>query len=313
MSLGLAGIYAAIVTPFDQDDRPAPSQLKAHMRHLERKGCDGVLVCGTTGEAASLSVEERIEMFEAAHAAATGLKILAGTGAASLEDAVRLTRSAFDLEVNAVVVIPPYFHREVSFEGQCRFYELLLKRAVPADGQVLLYHNPIATVTHISFELITWLCDRFPDQVVGIKDSSSDLDHCLRLCRDFPQLKVFVGDDRLLGACLEAGGAGAITGLANIFADILSDVRREFENGRSFDAAQARLTDAHRLLDGLPRLPSIKMLLAKGGIIDREAVRPPLRPLTVEEIALLRQRFHLDAKLPASLDMADLSQTPLDS
>jgi 4-hydroxy-tetrahydrodipicolinate synthase len=304
----LEGVFAAAVTPFTDQERPAPEQLQKHLSYLEAKGCNGVLVCGTTGEAASLSVTERILMFKAAYEAGTKLKLLAGTGAASLEDAVELTRAAFDIGMGAVVVIPPYFYRDAPLEGLCQFYASLLRRAVPEDGRVLLYHNPIATITDISFELIFWLCDHFPDQINGIKDSSSNLDHGIQLTTKFPHLRVFVGDDRLLASTLEAGGAGAITGLANVFPDMLRDVYQLFQNGKPTSEAQNRLSETHAQLNGLPRLAAIKMLLSAGHVISDARVRPPLRGLTPDELDVLSKRFNLGLNVPQSLDLSELSQ-----
>jgi len=308
MAHPLDGVYAAVVTPFDGEGKVLDEPLQAHLRHLERKGCDGALVCGTTGEAASLSVEERVAVFEAARRAGVKLKLLAGTGAASLEDAVRLTRSAFDSGADAAVVIPPFFHRELSDDGLFLFYSRLVERSFPADGRLLLYHNPVTTSTSISFELIRRLIDRFPDQVVGIKDSGSDLDHSRRLNQEFPHLRVFVGDDRHLSANLAASGAGAITGLANLFADLLRDILRHHRAGSPTADAQQRLDHAHGLLKGVPRVAGTKALLAAGHVIPSDTVRPPLRPLTAVERALLAERFHLDERLPDKVDLAELAR-----
>ena len=308
MALPLDGVYAAVVTPFDVDGRVLVDALQGHLRHLERKGCHGVLVCGTTGEAASLSVEERIAVFEAASRTGTKLRLLAGTGAASLEDAVRLTHAAFDGGADAVVVIPPYFNRESSDDGLFLFYEDLVKRAVPADGRLMLYHNPVTTITSISFDLIRRLCDRFPEQVAGIKDSGSDLEHSRQLNHYFPNLCVLVGDDRHLAANLEAGGAGAITGLGNLFADLLSDIYRFHHAGESTAAGQQRLDHAHGLFNGIPRIAGTKAILAAGRVIPADAVRPPLRPLTAAERDLLAERFHLNERLPDKVNLADLAR-----
>lgn len=306
MTHELDGVYAAIVTPFDADGRLLPEPMQTHLAVLERKGCDGVLVCGTTGEATSLTVAERIALVKAAVDAGTGLKVLAGTGAAGLEDTVELTRSAFDDGADAVVVLPPFFWREPNHEGVCLFYEQLIARAVPSDGRLLLYHNPVATITSISVELIRRLCDRFPDQVVGVKDSGSNLEHSHLLTRDFPQLRIFVGDDHHLSAHLAHGGAGAITGVGNIFPDLLRDVRDAHLTGSPTSDAQKRLDDAAARLDGIPRMAALKALLAAGRILPHAAVRPPLRPLTADEQALLDERFHLNERLPDKVNLADI-------
>lgn len=303
MNQNIEGTYAAVITPFGNDTKPVLDELVGHLHHLKKKGCDGVLVCGTTGEGTSMSVPERKMVLKAAVEANTGLHIFAGTGAASIEDAIDLTQSAFDSGVSGVVVLPPFFFRELQFEGICDFYSILLTRAVPTEGSLLLYHNPIATNTFVSLDLLKWLSDRFPQQVVGIKDSSNDLSHTRQLCSEFPHLSVFVGDDRLLAPARLSGAAGAITGLANIFADLLKDAWQAVRETADTENAQQRLSAAHAMLDGLPRIAAIKTLLYLGRVIKNPQVRAPLRGLTEQEQVTLRERFNLTLPLPKTLDV----------
>jgi 4-hydroxy-tetrahydrodipicolinate synthase len=308
MTRELDGIYAAAVTPFDANGALLAEQIEGLMRYFERKGADGVLICGTTGEAASMSVTERIQALNSARAAGTKLRMLVGTGAASIEDAVTLTRNAFDIGADGVVVLPPFFNKEMSVDGLFLFYDQLITRAVPSDGRLLLYHNPVTTITSISFELIHRLCDRYPEQIVGIKDSGSDLEHSRKLNTEFPHFHVFVGDDRHLSENLAAGGAGAITGVSNIFCDLLRDVRTKFAAGEPVDAAQERVNDAHSRFQGMGRLAAFKTLLVAGRIIPEPTVRPPLKPLGADERALLEERFHLNESMPGVVDLADLAK-----
>src|SRR5574341_1590862 len=170
----LNGIYAAITTPFDSAGQPAYEQFQRLLRHLEVLGCHGVLIAGTTGEGPSLSVQERIALLKAAVAANSGLRLLAGTGAASLEDAIALARAAFDEGAAGIVVIPPFFYSRPSVSGLVDFYSRLIEAAVPSGGAVYLYHNPAVSAPLIEPELISRLIDRYPEQVVGIKDSRSE-------------------------------------------------------------------------------------------------------------------------------------------
>jgi len=297
MTNNIGGVYAASITPFGEDDHPDYEQFAAHLKHLRSRGCHGALVGGSTGEAQSLSVDERVKLVSSAAEANTGLRLLAGTGAASLEDAITLTRAAFEHDIAGVVVIPPFFFKNPPEEGLLAFYAELIRRAVPRDGHLLLYHNPVLTSTAISPALIRSLLEMFPEQVVGIKDSSSNFEHTQMLRKEFPELQVLVGDDRHLEDGLGAGGAGAITGLANLFPDMLADVYDFHQDGKPTGEAQARLTEAHHKLDGLPRLAAIKAVLAAGKVIRSAAVRPPLRTLTDAEMDIARDRFNFELKL----------------
>jgi 4-hydroxy-tetrahydrodipicolinate synthase len=293
----LRGIHAAVATPFGLDGKPDPEQLKPYLQHLAQHGCHGVLLAGTTGEGPSLSVQERIGLFAAVSRIKTSLVILAGTGAASLEDVVALTRAAFEHGMAAAVIIPPFFYKNADEDGLFAFYAEIIRRAVPGDGAVLLYHNPAVCGVGLSFGLVRRLFEAFPRHVVGIKDSSGDLEYARQLIEELPGFQVLVGDDRLLASALTAGGAGAITAVANVAPHLLRNVYDLYQQSASLTEAQAQLTDERCKFEGLPLAASVKALLVARGLIQSAEVRPPLRPLTASQQALLRSRFK-DEGLP---------------
>ncbi len=295
MTPSLAGIYAAVATPFDDDGGLALGDLVSLLGHLAAQGCHGVLVAGTTGEGPSLSVAERRALFRAAVGADTGLRILAGTGAASLTDACELARAAFDAGVTGIVPIPPFFYADPPLEGLVHFYTTIITTAMPSDGWLMLYHNPFVSAPPVSLELIARLTDAFPEQVIGIKDSSGDPMHAQTLVSRWPGFQVLIGDDRLLTPAIGWGVAGAITALAGLFPALVRAAYDAAATGEPSGPAQERLNNAYQQLDGLPRISAIKWLLAAGRLISQAAVRPPLSPLTDEHIALIEQRFHLNA------------------
>jgi 4-hydroxy-tetrahydrodipicolinate synthase len=290
MTKSLQGIYAAAITPFDDTGRPDYEQLITHLNGLAEQGCHGVLVSGTTGEGPSLSAAEREELFRRAASARNRLQILGGTGAASIEDTIRLTRAAFDAGLDAAVILPPFFYRFPTPEGVYQFYAAVIEQAVPEDGSVFLYHNPTVCDVPITPPLISQLRDSFPRQVVGIKNSSGEWEYNRTLCQIDPDFLVFVGSDSLLSSNLQAGGAGAITGLANLVPVLLRRVYDLHGQRGETEEAQAALDNAKLLLDGLPRIPAIKALLRLKGSISSDAVRPPLCHLTTSEIDELRKR-----------------------
>lgn len=313
MSTSLRGIYAAVVTPYGMDGHPSPEQFTSCLHHLAKRGCHGALVAGTTGEGTSLSVEERINLFKMAVQADSGLRLLAGTGAASLEDAVAITRGAFDAGCDAALVIPPFFYKKADVEGLFIFFDELIHQAVPSDGKVLLYHNPVAAAVGVPIELIRRLRDAYPQQVTGIKDSSQDWEHTQTLLDTFSDFDVFVGDDRLLSRSLEAGGAGSITLIANAFPDLAREVYDLHKAGKPNAEAQARLDEAHAQLNGLPRIPAVKFLLRAGRIIQIDAVRPPLRPLSDEELHAMLERFMLTEEMLRAIQFAKIVDPDEDS
>jgi 4-hydroxy-tetrahydrodipicolinate synthase len=289
--LELKGIYAAVVTPFGPDGKPEYEPFGPYLQHLAEHGCHGVLLAGTTGEGPSLSAQERAELFATVSRINADLVMLAGTGAASLEDVIFLTRTAFEHGMAAAVIIPPFFYKNADEDGLFAFYAEVIRRAVPDGGAVLLYHNPVVCSVALSFDLIRRLFETFPRCIVGIKDSSGDLEHAQQLIRALPGFQVLVGDDRLLASTLEAGGAGAITAVANVAPRLLRNVYDLHQQASPLAEAQARLTEERCKFEGLPLTASVKTLLTARGLIQNANVRPPLKPLTASQQALLCSRF----------------------
>ncbi len=277
----------------DEARSPALKVLETHLHRLAMEGCHGALLLGSAGESMSFSVEERIAITRAVAANRAGLQLVVGTGAASLTDAVALTRAAFDSGADGVMIAPPFFYRQAPLEGLVAFYTEVLMRGAPADGAVLLYHYPDVTGVPISFELIRRLRDRFPGQLAGIKDSSGDEEHLRALRREFPDLLVFVGNDKVLASALQVGGVGAISALANVASGMLLAVYDAHGREESVDAIQAELSQAKTRLSSYPTISAVKALLLAKGLLPNDYVRPPLHPLGLEDRARLLADFGL--------------------
>ena len=187
-----------------------------------------MLLAGTTGEGPSLSLGERKTLVAAAIAAAARVKVLACTTCASLPETIELTRHAFDQGAYAVTVMPPFFFKDVTEDGLYAFYRQVLDRAVPDGGRLLLYHIPQVTGVQVSFGLVARLLEAGEGRVVGIKDSAGDLEHCRELCRRFPELSVFTGNDQFILEALRSGASGCVTGLVNVFAPLAVAICRAF-------------------------------------------------------------------------------------
>ena len=295
-SFDLTGVFAAVATPLTEEDKPDLQTLQRHLHCLEEEGCSGALLMGTTGEGPSLGLAEREAIIQEAKPAAGSMKILAGTGCASLADTVHLTRRAFELGADAVLVVPPFYYKQVSEDGLLAYYQRLLDEAVPADGALLLYHIPQVTQVPISSGLLQGLIAHAPARVAGIKDSSGDFANMTALCEQAPQLCIFTGDDTLLLRALQCGAAGCITAVVNAFAPLAVDVFRTFHEGKDAAQLQEKLSEVRSVLDGFrPFTSSIKHLLARRYGAKGWSVRPPLMPLSSEkQQALMRQLSALE-------------------
>jgi len=302
------GILAAGLTPFTDALSVARSAFVRHTQWLLEHGCDGVLLFGTTGEGLSLTVDERIDGLEQLLSAEVPAeRLLVGTGALALPDAVRLTRKATAKGVGGVLVLPPFHFRQIRDEGVFRFYDRLVQEVGEADLRLYFYHFPELSGVPISFSVIQRLQDAYSDQVAGIKDSSGEWDHTEALCRAFPDLQVFSGTERLLLRLLDAGGAGCISATTNLTAPLAARVLAAWRDGADPDSIQEQLTTLRTAFAPVPTIPALKHILAQRlGATDWAATRPPLAPLTdaekstVEEIAdQLRDTVDLPGALSA--------------
>jgi 4-hydroxy-tetrahydrodipicolinate synthase len=297
----LSGVITAVLTPFDADGYPHIGRLQSHIRRLEAQGCDAVLLAGTTGEGPSLSLEERKTLVEAATATAVGVKVLACTTCASLPETVELTRHGFDQGVYGVTVMPPFFFKDVSEEGLYAFYRQVLDRAVPDGGRLLLYHIPQVTGVQVSFGLVARLLEGGEGRVVGIKDSAGDLEHCRELCRRFPTLNVFTGNDQFILEALRSGARGCVTGLVNVFAPLAVGIYQAFRTGDpAAEKLQSQFTRLWSILEPYQPYPALmKALLALHlDDLDWAQVRPPLVALPAARLQVLLDECS-DLELPA--------------
>lgn len=283
--LAITGVYCAAVTPVGDDYAPDHAAFVAHGHYLLDEGCDGLALLGTTGEANSFSLTERKALLEAAIAG--GLppeKLMPGTGVAALSETVDLTRHALSLGVTRVVMLPPFYYKNVSDDGLFAAYAEVAERVADARLQVVLYHIPQFSAVPITIPVIERLRARYPAIFVGLKDSAGDLGHMLALTKAFPDLSVLAGADPLMLPLLRQGGAGCITATSNLVAHDLAFIYRYHADPAKtaeVDAAQARVVAARNRVSQFAQIPSVKSLVAsRTGLPSWRRVRPPLLPLT---------------------------------
>jgi 4-hydroxy-tetrahydrodipicolinate synthase len=280
-------VFPAAITPLDRDLEPATDLLCAHARELLAVGCGGVLVLGTTGEAASLSLAARMRIVEAVGEAGLAPRAIIGTGACSLDETVRLTRLALEVGCPRVLVLPPYYYKGVSDDGLFDYFAMLVERVDDPDLRLHLYHFPAMAVICFSYALIGRLRAAFGEVIAGIKDSSGDRDHTLGLVERFPELAVYAGTERLLLEVVERGGAGCISATANVTAALAARLLET--SGAERVELSDRLAAARAALEALPVIAAMKQLYAwRMGDEGLARVLPPLRPLSAEEQRILR-------------------------
>ena len=291
----LSGVYAAAVTPLRDStlDLEAVPQLLAF---LASRGCHGAVLFGTTGEGPSFSPAEREALMRCASEARNsmpGFRLIAGTGTPSLSETVDLTKLAFELGFDGVLVVPPYYFRKATDNGLFLWFSELIQKAVPSDGFLLGYHFPNVAGIGFSLELLARLKDTFPTQFAGIKDSSHDADLARRLGESFDSdLAVFTGTDSYLQLAMQNKAAGCITAPANILSRDLRDVWDAINKGTDSTKAQKRVKEQRDILDKYPPFPpTLKALLHRVHGLPRWSVRAPLESLPQGLEEQVVQRF----------------------
>jgi len=297
------GVLAAALTPLDANLRPNHDLMADHSRWLLNNGCDGLAILGTTGEANSFSLAERINIIEAlVDNGIPGEKLLPGTGSCALTDAVELTGKAIEAGAGGVLMLPPFYYKDPSDAGLHAFFSEVIERIGDNRLKIYLYHFPRMSATPITHGLIELLRKDYPETVVGVKDSSGDLDNMLSMVREFPGFSVLSGADDLLLPVLQGGGGGCITACANVGSRLAADVYAGHLAGHNVDAAQERLVAVRREISQFPLPPALKTLMARHmGNDGWLNVRPPLTRLSEEQKTSLLAAFDgIDYEMPAA-------------
>jgi 4-hydroxy-tetrahydrodipicolinate synthase len=278
----LSGVIAAIATPIDESGAPDFKRAVNLARYLLGNGCDGLNVLGTTGEATSFSRDERKAVMSAYKAEGLPLdRLMVGTGAAAVSDAVALTRHAAELGFAGALVLPPFYYKGVPDDGLVAYIDTLVKATADRPIPIYLYHFPAMSGLPWHVALITRLLESFPSRIVGLKDSSGDMAYARSAAAIAPDFAVFPSTE---AALLEARGgafAGCISATANLNADLCARAWRGGDAG-ALDAAVA----IRKLFDGKPLVSGVKALLAHiHGDPALARVKPPLAAFSAADRA----------------------------
>jgi len=283
------GVIAAAVTPLNQDGSLALDDWPVLLDFFRRRGCHGALLFGTTGEGPSFSPAERLKIFQAVQSYRTtdpDFFLLAGTGTPSLDETVSLNRAAYDLGLDAVVVLPPYYFRKATDAGLFEWYYQVIQRSVPSGAAFLFYHFPAMTGVQLTLDAVARLMDAFPDRHFGMKDSTGEPQFALALGARFSKdLRVFTGADPLFDLALEHHATGCITAMANLRSLDLRCVWDARQQGHVDQAACLRLERARQVMNRYPPNPSLyKALLARFHNFPDWSLRPPLLPMPLQQL-----------------------------
>jgi 4-hydroxy-tetrahydrodipicolinate synthase len=277
------GIWVPVATPFRANLAIDYDRYIEHCIKLLDDGAHGLAVLGTTSEANSLDLGEREAVLErVVKSGISASQLLPGTGAPSIGDTVRLTRHAVALGVRGVLLLPPYYYKNVSDEGLYAFVAEVIRRVNDKRLAVYLYNFPQMTTISWSPVLVGLLTHDFPDTVLGLKDSSGQVHYVETLLEQNPGFAVFPSSESLLLRALRKGAAGCISATANTH---VTGIRWLYDGWQGADA-QAFHDMASGIREAIQPygwIPGVKAILAaRESTPDWARVRPPLDALNEE-------------------------------
>jgi len=303
-SARIRGVLAPVVTPFKSDLAPDSQRFIAHCKWLLSQNC-GLAVFGTNSEANSLSMEERaILLDELVAAGVDPSRIMPGIGCCSIMETVKLTKQAVGNGCAGVLMLPPFYYKDVSEEGLYRYFSEVVQRVGDARLKIYLYHIPPVAVVGITTGLVERLLAAYPSAIAGMKDSSGDwnntktfLDAFAETARPAPTARaartfdVFVGSESFLLSNMRNGGVGTISATANVNPAAIHKLYTEWDAADDADEQQSKLNVVREVFSSR-KFPSMIAALKQAIAIYADdpawrTVRPPLVELTPEQAKTL--------------------------
>ncbi len=288
----LGGIFVPSLTPVKADLSIDVERSVAFSKQLLADGCHGLCPFGTTSEANSFGLEERMTMLEAlVDSGISPTQLMPGTGTCAIPDTVRLTRHAVELGCAGVLMLPPFYYKGSSDDGLFRAFAEVIERVADDRLRIYLYHIPPVSQVPLSVALVGRLIKAYPTAVAGIKDSSGDWNNLNALLTNFPGFGIFTGSEKFLLATLRGGGAGTINAVANLIAPIQ---RHLYDNQDSPEVEkwQEHINLLRPIYGDVPPIPALKQIVAH---LRQDPswghVRPPFVEPTAAQTEALLQRF----------------------
>ena len=304
------GIYSAALTPINDDLSINKNLYLEHCQYLMKQGHDGLAIFGTTGEANSFSIKEKCDTIDFLLSNNLDSNLLIpGTGSSSVEDAIQLTKFAEKNKSRAVLILPPFYYKNVSDEGIINYFRKIIETVGSSDFHYLLYNIPQTTSVVLNFNIIETLLKLYPNNIVGIKDSSGNIDSMLKTVKYFQDLALFCGHDSLALKIYKRGGAGAITAGTNIAGRLLSFIinninkEKEIEDFNSYQALLEQIRETITLEEPISVMKAYFSIINKNP--DWNKVMPPLKSLDNPSnsktiIRLIELTNKMDELIPSS-------------
>ncbi len=276
------GVYAAALTPLHPDLTCHFEELADHCQDLIHRGCNGVVLFGTTGEGPSFSLDERLQAYEKIiERGVDPQKIILANGGSNIPETVELTKAYLKCNSPAILITPPSFFKHVSEEGVIAFYREIIQKVNDPNLRIILYHIPQFSGVPITLGIIAVLRQEFPEIVVGLKESEGNLAWMKRIIAAHPGFKVFVGNEKQIIEAVHCGAAGSICGIANLYPELICSLY--FQGKQNSQENPTQLNDFFEAMKGYHFISVFKAWMEKSKGEAWHCIRPPLLPLNTEQ------------------------------
>lgn len=280
-----SAVLSPVLTPFNADGSPNSKKLLRQCQWLQSHGV-GQAVFGTNSEANSMSARQKIMVLEELiNGGLNPNNVMPGTGACSVDDAVTMTRAAVNFDCAGVLMLPPFYYKDVADDGLFAFYADVIEKIADAKLKIYVYNIPPVTKIGLSLPLLERLVKAYPTTIIGMKDSSGDWPYTESVIKALASsgFRVYAGSEVFLLRTLKAGGVGCISATANVNPKAIAELAARWQESGA-DSLQESLSAVRAIFAQFPMIPGMKAAVAHySGDPDWLRVRPPLLSLNAEQ------------------------------
>ena len=280
----LSGVFSPVVTPYRSDFSPDEIRLVRQCHWLISNNV-GLAIFGTNSEGNSLSVSEKIKLLDFIVSKGVDPKwLMPGSGCCALSDTIELTSHATDLGCGGVLMLPPFYYKEVSEDGLYASYSEVIQKVGSSNLRIYLYHIPPVAQVGITISLIERLLKEYPNIVVGIKDSSNNWNNTKKMLDcNWDDFRIFVGSESFLLANMQHGGSGCISATANVNPSEIFNLFAHWQDAKAVEW-QKKLNEIRDTFNNYSVIPALKQCVAHyTNDKNWKRLRPPLMELSDED------------------------------
>ena len=285
----LPAVLSPVLTPFKADGSPDAAKLLKQCKWLEANGV-GQAIFGTNSEANSMSAPQKMATLTTLIEGGLNPEhLMPGTGATSIDATVNMTRHAVNHKCAGVLMLPPFYYKDVSDDGLFAYFSEVIQKVGSAALQIYIYNIPPVTKINLSLSLLERLAKEYPKTVVGMKDSSGDWAYTESVIKLLAPagFRVYAGSEVFLMRALRAGGVGCISATANVNPKAIAELAAHWRESNA-DERQAGLDQVRGVFAKYQMIAGMKTAVAHYSK-DPEwlKVRPPLMQLSADQQAQL--------------------------